>query len=528
MNNLISRNLYQKNKVTGFLLLIILLSGVALRIFHYLYNRSLWMDEVYLCAGLFHMNYIELATRVLDYQQKAPIGFLWTVKFMINLWGENERVLRFIPLLSGIISLFLYNSVCSYFLKPWGRIVALSIFAFAPALVYHSVEIKQYSTECLATVTALYLFILYRDNHTWKAKILWGIYGGIILWFSFSSIFILAGIATGISLYYSLKKEWKLLLINAIPFFIWLTSFIVNYIFFTRKHAESEWIVYFFKVYDNFMPFPPHNLQQLKWFPRNFIEMMDYPLGLPFPVIPAILLFTGIFSLFRINKRNFYVLVFPVLFMLLASGLYLYPLLERFWVFITPVLILLIGTGIDYYQQKIKRDKLILIFACLVAGGPLIQSLFFVIHPEKFYKHKKSFERESLVYINDHFHNGDAVYNYWNNAPGYTVYRQIYNFKYKAVQGADYRKKSRDLADYNQHLKSDFNKFSGNKRVWVIYNNQFLTDIGDKIDDPKWYYKTRFLPVENLIREINKLGKPIKKFVYSDVTIYLFELKTSH
>lgn len=541
MNDLTRKSFFDTKQPFNALLTVILLLGTALRFFHFLYNRSLWMDETYLCSSLVHMNYGELATKALDYQQKAPIGFLWLVKLPINLFGNNEMVLRIIPLIAGIVSLFLFRGVCKYFLKPAGQLVALSLFAFAPALIYHSVEIKQYATECLATVIALHLFIRYKDSNEWKDRILWGIWGALTLWFSFSVIFVLGGIGTGISLYLILKKNWKSFFINAVPFSIWLISFIVNYALFTHKHAESQWVVYFFKVYDNFMPFPPHSVQQLKWFPRNFLEMMDYPLGvvwnlqgfvpgfiakiLSVPVLPSVLLFTGIFTLALNHKRNFFVLLFPVLFMLLASGLYLYPLLERFWVFIAPVFILFIATGFDEYQGKIKSARLIWVLPLLIIIGPVLLSASTVIHPEKFYKHKKSYERESLLYISNHFKQGDAVYNYWNNRPGYSVYKQIYNFNYQAIEGTDHRKTSKDLNDYNQHLQADFRQFAGKKRVWLIYNTQFLTDIGDKIDDPRWYYQDRWFPVDNLLREFNKLGKPIEKIVHPDVTVCLFELR---
>lgn len=540
MNNLISGKFYTKDKRSSNLILTILIMGIILRLFHYFYNRSIWMDEVYLSSSLLRLNYTDLANNALDYQQKAPLGFLWLVKFTINCFGNQETALRLIPLLAGILSLFLYQRVCRFFLKPWAQIIAMTLFAFAPAIIYHSVEIKQYATECLATIVALYLFISYQDSTDWKSRLAWGFAGALTLWFSYSVIFILAGMGAGMSLYALSKKDWKTFSINLIPFSLWLVSFFINYFLFTKKHAESEWIVYWFKAYDNFMPFPSHHLQDLKWFPSNFYKMLDYPLGLVLnpkdfnssnilkfitvPVVPVVLLFTGIYSIIIISRKYAYVLLFPVILTLFASGLYLYPLLERFWLFIAPVFILLIAIGFEYYQHKIKSARLVLILFMLVIILPVFQSLYYIIHPEKFYKHKKSFERESLSYINDHFNQNDAVYVYWNNLPGFKVYKKIIKLKYHAVEGGDYRKQSTGLSDYNRHLENDFKKFSNKKRVWLIYNTQFLTTIGDLIDDPKWYYKNKLSPTENLFQEFTKIGKPVKTIVYNDVTLCLFEL----
>lgn len=542
MNNLIRKNIYDNIVQYKVNISIILSLGIALRLFHYFYNRSLWMDEIYLCSSFSHLSYTDLATKILDYEQKAPIGFLWLVKLSVNFFGYHEMGLRLVPLIAGIISLFLFIRVCRYFLQPWAQVLALSIFAFSPALIYHSVEIKQYSTECLATIVALYLMIRYKDSDSWKDNIRWGIFGAVTLWFSFSVIFVLAGIACGISLNYLIKKNWKLLFISAVPFLIWLASFILNFLLFTYKHADSGWVVYFFKVYDNFMPFPPRSVQQLKWFSRNFYDLMDYPLGmilnfkdfsnsqlikiLSIPLIPIILLLTGIYTTYKKEKTNFYVLLFPLLFMLIASGLYLYPLVERFWVFVAPVFILFIAAGFEYFQHRIKSDKLIWVIFILVIAIPLFQSGYFLIQPDKFYKHKKSFEKEALLFVDKNFRDGDVVYNYWNNAPGCSVYKNILHFKYNAIQGHDWRKKSINLKDYNENLSQDFVGFDKKKRVWLIFNTQFLTDIGDLVDEPKWYYKTNISPVDNLIAQMNKMGKPVQKIIKKDVTVYLFEIKT--
>jgi len=497
------------------------------------------MDEIYLSSSFLHFSYWELATEALDHDQKAPIGFLWLVKLTVDLFGKNEMALRIIPLLAGAGSLILYTRVCGNFLKPLSQILALVIFAFAPALIYHSVEIKQYSTECLATVIALYLFIRFKDAQELKGKLLWGVLGAVLLWFSYSVIFVLAGIAAGETLYALIKKNWNILFINLVPFSLWVISFAINYVLFTHRQAESQWVVYFFKTYHNFMPMPPHNRQDLLWYPKNLQQMMDYPLGmvwdlqefrkgrftklLNIPVIPIILMATGIVSLFWSRRRSFYILIFPVLLMLFASGLFLYPLIERFWVFIAPVLIVFIALGFEFYVLKLKTKWITAVLFILVAAGPVLQSAYFVVKPEKFYKHKKSLVRESLVYISNNFREGDVVYNYWNNYPGFDFYKSILPLRFKAVEGHDVRKQFNNLAAYNQNLQQDFEQFDGKKRVWVIYNTLFLTDIGDLTDDPKWYYKNHS-PNQNLINQFNKIGRRVQKYVYPDVTVSLYEL----
>lgn len=536
MTILINDFFYKEKKLQ----LLILIAGIGIRIFHLVDNRSLWMDEIYLCSGLLHLNYIDLATQTLDYGQKAPIGFLWSVKLIMNLFGHSEIVLRLIPFISGIISLLLFPKVCSYFLKPSGQIIAITIFAFAPAFIYHSVEVKQYSTECMTSILALYLFTRYSDKIDWKSKLFWALLGGGLLWFSYSLIFILTGMAIGLSITNFIHKNWKLLLWNMIPFSTWLITFLVSYFLFTVKNTESSWVTNWFRTYDYFMPFPPENIQQLKWFPRTLIQMFDYPLGMSWvledqkksivlklssiPWIPLILLLTGIFAEFYKKNKTILMLMFPVLLMLIASGMNLYPIRERFWLFISPIIILFIVYGFEYFEHKVRVKKIVWLIFFLLISGPVIQSIYYLVQPDKFYKHKKSFEKEALAYIDHHFQKGDMVYNYWNNRPGYDVYKKICNYKFSAVQGKDNRLIVNNLHSYNQKLSMEFQQFSGVKRLWIIYNTQFTTTIGDQIDYPLWYYKRNILPVDNLTRQIGMKRRLVNKIVYSDLTVCLFEL----
>jgi len=524
-------------KINLFLVLI-LSAGLLFRLFHFFSNRSLWLDEGYLSSSLLRMNYFELATKPLDYQQKAPIGFLWSVKFFINLFGKNEYALRTVPLLTGTFSLLLFIPVAKFFLKAYGVVLALALLAFAPAMIYHTVEIKQYSTELFCTILAFYLLIKYKDCSTAKEAFCWGIYGAILLWFSYSVIFILAGFGMALSLYYFFKKKWNMLFLHAVPFLIWFSSFSINYLLFIQKTEGANWVVYWFNFYGNFMPLPPKSLTDLSWFVVNVYRMLDYPMGLlwnfvnvsangainslfKMPLLPIFLMAYGVYTFNKVSKQQFLIMMVPIGVVFLASGLKLYPLTERFWIFITPIFIILLAKG--FSAVRVGKFKMILFALILV--GPVYQSFSSVLHPEKFYMHKKSFRKEIFNYINGNFEKDDAVYIYWNELSGYKVYKNLYSYKYYGIEGHDFRSVSENFADYNKHLKMDFKKFAGNKRVWLLFNNKYLSNVGDMINDPSWYYQSGFNPTKNLERDFLEIGIPIKKIVTADVTLCLYELK---
>jgi len=515
-------------------------SGILLRLFFYFYNRSLWMDEVYLSSSLIKMDFRELATQTLDYQQKAPVGVLWMVKLLVVLLGGNEMVLRLFPLLCGIVSLFVFVPVVKYFLRPTGLIVAIGIIALAPPLIFHSVEIKQYSTELLATILLFYLYIRYKDKTQLTSLFLWALWTAVIIWFSYSALFIFAGIMTGLGCKYLMQRNWNSILRLMIPAGLGLLSFLLNYMLFTHRHAESKWIVYWFDFYHNFMPLPPLNKGDLQWYPAALYHLIDYPLGLTwkfytgnssllkmifkFPWIPVFCLFYGIWLFYK-ERKDFLSLLFPFLFVFLASAIKLYPLNERFWVFISPLLIIFIARAADEMSLLTAHYKLRNLIPVLLLAGPLYSSLYFLVHPNEFIIHKRSFEREALSFVDQRFRPGDIVYIYWNNLPGYRFYHNTYPYKFTAVEGKDYRLVSSSYPDYLTHLGADFNSFKGKKRVWLIYNDFYHTDIGDKIDQPGWYYLKDKNPTDRLLTYFSNLGKNTPVYNSFDIKVVLVTLK---
>ncbi|WP_165973230.1 glycosyltransferase family 39 protein [Pedobacter sp. ok626] len=487
------------------------------------------MDEIYLSSSLIRMNYHELATQPLDYQQKAPIGFLWTVRFFIDIFGVSEQALRLFSLICGILSLFLFIPVCRYFSDEKGALLGLGILAFSTPLVFHAVEVKQYQVELLATLVVLYSYIKFHERNTYADLLQWGFIGALVLWFSYSAVFVLAGIATGLSFYRIIKKDWELFFKQCIPFLIWFLSFGMNYLYFTHKHAESKWIVEWFDFYKNFMPVPPHSLEDLKWYALNLYRLFDYPLGFLWNVkwllvLPLGFLFLGLGLLYQC-RQNFLILCFPFFFMFLASALKLYPLTERFWVFISPILIVILVRGYLWLMDCFNSLVLKILFTLLLCSGLFINTIKYVLYPKDFLGHKRSFQREALATVAEKFQNGDVVYIYWNDLPGYKVYHKIHPDHFTTIEGKDYRFLSKDYLSYLNLLKSDFDGFKGKRRVWFLYNDYYKTDIGDPIGEPAWYYEKGADPVLKLLKHLSTMGKPQEVFNSFDVKIFLITLK---
>lgn len=536
-----------KNKNIGFTytlsVFILLAIGVFLRVFHFLDNRSLWIDEIYLATSLIKMNFQELLAPYLDYEQKAPVGFLWLARAGVLFFGKSEMALRLVPFLSGLASLFLFLPVARYFLRPLGVVVALGILAMAPPLVYHAVEIKQYGFELFIAVLVMYLYIRFHQKRNYSTLILWGFWGALLIWFSYTSIFLLAGMAIGMGLYFLLKKDWPTLFRLLIPFTLWLISFAVNYFLFTYKHAGAEWLQIWFRTYNGFMPFPPTSPADLGWFVQKLFSTMHYPLGLSWfnlhfevnalmrilarmAFLPVLFLFVGLYQYYKQDKKLFLVMVLPIGLHLLASGLELYPFFDRLTVYLAPLLILFIARGCERIAGLLPAHQRVwqYVLPILLLAGPLINSGRQVFNPAWFGDYKKSYQREGLLYINERYQPGDIVYVYWNNWPAYNFYKNAYGLSYNAQIGNDVRANANNYTEYFNNLRPDFAPLEGKKRVWVTYNKFAMNRIGDIEGKPAWYYDDKFKTLAAIHENFAAMGKEIDSYSTTDMQVYLYDM----
>ncbi len=523
---------------------LLIFAGIGLRLFHFFHNRSLWTDEIYLAVSLIKMNYLELTAPALDYEQKAPIGFLWLVRTSVLLFGKGEMALRLVPLLAGIASLLLFLPLCRHFLKPMGVAVAVGIMALAPPLIYHAVEIKQYGFDMLITILALHLYVRFEHRTDTKALILWGLGGASLYWFSFTAPFVLTSIAMVVGLTHLLQKDWSRFFKSFIPFLIWFVSFALNYFLFTYNHSDSEWLVNFFKYYGGFMPFPPTSAGDANWFVQTAYKLLYYPLGLlwnaskinhpiwsgllKLPILGMVFLIAGTISFARGNKQWFFILVAPLLLHLVASALELYPFSERFVVYAAPMLVLFIGRGADAITgllPKIGAWRYAL--PLIVVAGPLAGSAMQLVNPPYFGGYKHSNQRDALLLVDQQFKNGDAVYIYWNAIHPYKYYKDAYNLKYDGILGKDHRWKANNTSTYFSSIAADLQQLQGQKRVWIVYNNSLDINIGDNITQlPPWYV-AEAKGGAKLRSATGSVGQEIAHQTLGDMGVSLFQLETT-
>ena len=540
----------KSRKVTYLLFSILIGVGIFFRLFHFFDNRSLWIDEIYLGISLITMDFWELATSSLEYQQKAPIGFLWLVKLSILLFGKGEMALRLVPLLCGIASLFIFLPVVRYFLRPVGAVLAMGILALAPVMVYHSVEIKQYCIEMLATILALYLYTRYANNFSTKSLLIWGLWGALIFWFSYSAVFILGGIAVGLGLHDLLRKDWNKLFLSMIPFSLWLISFGVNFYLFMYQHTDSDWLVEWFRNRGGFIPHNASAVEVVGWLFQSLYASLEYPLSIlwsayQFEAIgnPVLVFFLkmaplvflcwiiGYVMLFKKSKKHFLVLLVPFVLTLLAAVLGKYPFYERLIFFLAPIPIIVIALGCQKLTNALPPavGKLRFVLPLLLLLWPIYRSTAQAYNTDWFAEfgdsNKKTYYRDGFLYLKEHIKEGDLVYIYWNAEHIYDYYNEAYDLDLGAIKLPDLRSRSTDADDYFNRLKPSLAGAFGEQRVWYVYDPFVDVQIGDYEYQYPWYRMDDNVRGGRLLhKKLSAIGQEVDTFRGKGTVVSLFDL----
>ena len=135
---------------------IAILVGIALRVVEFVRDRPLWLDEAMLSLNIAARSFVQLA-RPLDYDQSAPVAYLWLERLAVNIGGVNERSLRALPFVAGLALVPLVWLVARRLAGVTTATLAAVLAALSLSLITFSAEAKQYGVDPLVTVLIVWL-----------------------------------------------------------------------------------------------------------------------------------------------------------------------------------------------------------------------------------------------------------------------------------------------------------------------------------------------------------------------------------
>jgi 4-amino-4-deoxy-L-arabinose transferase-like glycosyltransferase len=483
--------------------------GIVLRLTQYVFNRSLWYDEANLALNILDRSVLGLF-QPLDHDQGAPIGFLLLEKIAVGVLGKSEYVLRLIPFLSGLISLFLFYAVAKRYISKNALLLALYLFAISDTLIYYSSEVKPYSSDVLV-ILSLFLIISRAtlEKLTFSQSLALGIAGAISIWLSYPAIFVLFTI--GICIIVAVLQQRTLITYNKllIIFALWITSMILNYLIQLRYLANNGDMVYYWRNNNAFMPFPPRSISDLEWFFFKSFDIFSDPgglklFGLELSGIGVTLFLIGCYTLFYRNRSHLFILISPLVVTLFVSAFERYPFSGRLLLFIVPSLFLLIAEGAAYLQVSSgNKSSIVSVLLIAVLLMPLsLNAVHYLANPRT-----REELRPALQYIQGHKQPADTVYVYQGAEQAFVYYSKVLGLDGDFIAGVDAR------GDWHLYI-DDINKLRNKKRIWVLFSH-VRTIKG--IDEEQF-----------LLYHLDALGKQLDAFSTEGASAYLYDLDSAH
>jgi hypothetical protein len=445
------------------LLSVVILAGAGLRLWQYLADASLWLDELALARNLIDRSLGSLLLSPLDYYQVVPSGFLLAEKLVLLLLGDGEQALRLLPLLASLASLWLFRAVASRCLPGGtGVFLAVACFSLAPPLVWYGAVVKQYSTDLAASLLLTLLALRWSSQRTRPAFLALAVSGALAVWFSYGATITVAGVglalATASGLRRDLSDTWRELAILA---GVWAASAagaaslaLDTLAPSTRAHQLSLWP-------HSWAPIPPRSLQDLRWYwdllVHNLLRTFyDWNLARAF----AALTLPGAVFLWRRRREALLVLTAPVLVSLALSAARLYPISYRTSLFLVPALLLFVAAGAQWLTTiwPLRVGVVPYVLLALLTLGPLLA--LWRDPPVYRLEHSKPL----FALLREHRRSGDAVFVHFGAWQTFAYYGPRYGLPREEVTIGECHAESID------YLK-ELDRFRGRSRVWMLFTH---------------------------------------------------------
>lgn len=335
-----------KNIIYKITIYLVLFFSCFARVFAYIQNRPLWHDECLLALNVINHNFFGLFLPF-DDNQSAPCMFLVFVKFLTILFGESEFVLRFLPFIFSIASVFVFYLLTEkIFSEKWLLVLANLLFALNLPLIYYSQEFKQYSPEVFFMIFSLLVFAKFSIKSTdVKKAALFAFVSFLPFLFSFSYVFVFLAylLYEFFNPKISTNKSFWVYVSISLAFFIFSYFLIllpqkINSQTFLFNYWDSGFIGFDFSIFKLF-------ITNLKYF---FAPN-------PNVLFIALLVIFGFIKAIRSENKILKICIISILLGIIASMLQIYPIKERLALWSLPILIIFICNALNFNFKKANK-----------------------------------------------------------------------------------------------------------------------------------------------------------------------------
>ena len=339
---------------------------------------------------------------------------------------------------------------------------AVAAFAIGAPFIRYTTELKQYGLDIAATLALSLIALRLRDpDSTGRRCILAGLAGAVLVWFSQTTVFVMAGIGAALVVDWLLerKPQTRRAVFTTVP--IWaLASGAATIVSMRRMTPETKKFMHdFWLSRHGFLPWPLKEGSDALWLWNQVTELFQRPvMRYQWPALYSALAIVGLIALWRRNRFGALLLFGPFAVTVLAAVAQQYPFKTRVVLFLVPALVLLVAQGAERIRRFAGRLHPAL-------GGVLMVALFLaplwtlVDTPPPYWTEDY---KSVLSYVRANRRAGDATY--------------VYVYAYEALEryGKNYGLEPGDYAvggcwrdDFRAYLR-DVDRYRGSPRVWLI------------------------------------------------------------
>jgi hypothetical protein len=405
--------------------------GVLLPAVLYLAGPSLLLDEVRVALSVGPRSWVGL-TQPLDYDQTAPLLFLWATKLVTRIGGVNDYTLRAVPFAAAVALPPLVWLVARRLVGGGGAVMAAALVAVSPLVLQYCRQLKPYTLDAVVALGVLWLGLdcLAAPKERRHVRRL-ALTGVVAPWLSVTSAFCLAGLLGVVATEPPERRpSWRVLAFLAV---LSGGSFALAYFSMYRSVANSPYMAQFWHASilsigePGFIARLWQGTRELFW--QTFVGGTTEP-GAP-PLldqlanpVAGILLTLWLFGLVRMAQRaglrQCLLVVAPLVAAVAASAVGKYPMAARTMLFAVPALVLGIGAAwlalVRGVEPRLRPLVGTVAAACLLGPPvPLDINLF---------RGRHSFEnvREAVQEYERHRAPGEPIYVFSAALPAWTFY----------------------------------------------------------------------------------------------------------
>jgi hypothetical protein len=358
----------------------VFLIGIGLRVARFLQNRPLWVDEAKLALAIGRSNVVGLMNP-LDYNQVAPILYLWVVKAATVLFGMHEWTLRLPSLIAGIAMLWVMWLLSRRLLSEVGALMCVALAATAPLLVAYSAEAKPYQLDACATAILLLLALPLFKHDDSRRRVALGVAGVAAIGFSLPAVFTLGAIGSVLLIFAWRHRSVRAALTTCAWAILWVIVFLLQ-----RRLLSSDLTTA--PKMESFWRDVMIRFGEPGWAARFFFSVRSAIVASMDPVLRYVDVLAPVVAVIgtlqiwkRANADVALMLALTLGFALVASGVSLWPIDGRLALFLTPVAFLWFGAGVDFFWSAAGNNNAIKV---ALVGVMILPLAFNIRHPSMF------------------------------------------------------------------------------------------------------------------------------------------------